>query len=215
MFQITYKRGFSSLVGKIRPCSPTPASLIPSLVFFPATSLIPSLSVLRCPADHLAKCMLVWMVRIWHKHFSMGHLILLSLSTLLCWSPPAPALPAQSSPPTPHVNSQIEITWAAWDRPIHVPLSLWRAFTHSCRFPLLAMLSLLSLPASYRCSRSEFRWYLWEAFAEPSGWMDVSASPLGAHPHPGDSLASLTSFFTGLEASGGGDLSSFLDLATE
>ena len=84
------------------------------------------------------------MVRIWHKHFSMGHLILLSLSTLLCWSPPAPALPAQSSPPTPHVNSQIEITWAAWDRPIHVPLSLWRAFTHSCRFPLLAMLSLLS-----------------------------------------------------------------------
>ena len=57
------------------------------------------------------------MVRMWHKHFSMGHLILLSLSTLLCWSPPAPALPVQSSPPTPHVNSQMEITWAAWDRP--------------------------------------------------------------------------------------------------
>lgn len=107
----------SSLVGKICPRSPTPASLISSLVFFPATSLIPFLSVLRCLTDHLAKCLLVWMVRIWHKHFSTGHDPTEPLHHLSCWSASAPALPAQSSPLTPHVNSKIEITWAPWDRP--------------------------------------------------------------------------------------------------
>lgn len=124
---------------------------------------------------------------------------------------PCPTRPEQSLHPTCKQKDRDNL--GSLGQAIHVPLSLWRAFTHSCWFPLLAMCSPLSSPGSFWCSRSGFGWYLWEAFAKPSNWMDVSASPSQRHPYPGDSLASLTSFFTGLEASGGHALSSFLDLA--
>lgn len=82
---------------QIRPRSLTPLHQ-PFLGFLSHHSLIPFLSVLRCLADHLHKCMLVWKVSIWHKHFSMGHSVLLTSQHLSCWSLSAPALPAQAVP---------------------------------------------------------------------------------------------------------------------
>ena len=153
------------------------------------------------------------MARIKITRFSMGHLVLLNLYT----TPPAGApLPLPSPPtaaPSPYMWT-VSSRWLGILGTGHPHAYLWLAG------PLhIAVCSLCLWCPPYsawllRC-RSGFRWHLWETFAEPSSQTSAPASPVRAHPHPGESLASLTAFSAGLEAPGGHGLSSLLDLATE